>query len=482
MKLNLQKQYAELSDLSPVQQNHLIQLLSGFFKQATIESVLKNCPCFPMTLISEEGLTSLCRIEGDRVVFPKGLTKKAVAALKVTHFESALTVFPKEIEDEGLMDHQRVLVEQGLIHGNCCEQSPTGSGKSRVLFALAKALDSAPVLLVVSKKDLMMQLQRNLEQYLGKPVGIIGNRIGRIENVTVGLSSTLKQDRFIPFLSTIKTLLVDEVHNFATGTAALLSERLENTEYRIGLSATVFRNKESALLVEALIGPLVYKVSFKETVQKGIVMSPRVQFFEVPRVAVSPRLISLKYSHMLYNRLYKLLIVGNKKRNEMAARIAKKRWESTNHPVVLIVNRVNPKGNEVPHSELLRAECRQIGLEMPIIHGGSLPDEVSEVFEKMRNREIPGCIAGPNIMSEGIDIPAIATVILCGAGSSSIEMIQRMGRAIRRLTGKCRPLIVDFIDQQWVFESQSKKRQQLLEECLGESAEIITLNRFHGAA
>lgn len=63
------------------------------------------------------------------------------------------------------------------------------------------------------------------------------------------------------------------------------------------------------------------------------------------------------------------------------------------------------------------------------------------------------------IFVEGIDIPVLNTVINASAGRSSIQTVQRIGRALRKAKGKSGALLIDFYDKTiGSLERQSKAR------------------------
>ncbi len=63
----------------------------------------------------------------------------------------------------------------------------------------------------------------------------------------------------------------------------------------------------------------------------------------------------------------------------------------------------------------------------------------------MKSGVLDGIIAS-TIFDEGIDLPNIQTVILAGGGKSEIKNLQRLGRGLRKTTGKVSLKLVDFID------------------------------------
>ena len=93
-------------------------------------------------------------------------------------------------------------------------------------------------------------------------------------------------------------------------------------------------------------------------------------------------------------------------------------------------------------------------------------------IDELKENKIPGAIAGPRVLSAGISIHSLSTIVLAGAGRSDSEFIQRVGRLLRKKEGKERPLVIDFQDPQYWFASQSRSRIETAESIYG-SGNII---------
>lgn len=81
-----------------------------------------------------------------------------------------------------------------LSYGRGIAKMATNSGKTEVIAAIAEVMQG-PVMVLVTKKDIMYQSAERIENRLGEPVGIIGDGVwqGETEHVTIGMIQTLSK-------------------------------------------------------------------------------------------------------------------------------------------------------------------------------------------------------------------------------------------------------------------------------------------------
>jgi superfamily II DNA or RNA helicase len=52
-----------------------------------------------------------------------------------------------------------------------------------------------------------------------------------------------------------------------------------------------------------------------------------------------------------------------------------------------------------------------------------------------------------DVFNEGVDIPALRTVVLAAGGKSTVKVLQQIGRALRKSDGKTVASIIDIDDR-----------------------------------
>lgn len=387
---------------------------------------------------------------------------------------------PSDLEISGkLYSHQRRIVESVLSNKRGIVKSPTGSGKSFVIAELVRLFtaDEQSVLITVPTIDLLHQLTDNIHQYMDLnginpiEIGKVGDGNYKFANVTVGIPQSLSNiEKTGRYLASVDVLIADEVHTCANATYAIVSDFAHHTGVRIGLSATPGDN----MFLTGFFGPRIIDIHESEMIGNDIIMEPHIRFLQAPKGFVpkgladnANRISTLPTGHRYktYSQVYNRLIVNNNKRNDLIVKTAVDRIELDIGPTILIVNKI--KG-ENSHGEILRNLLADKGYELPIISGYISKKKREEILDNLRTNSIVGCIAGPKVLTAGISIPALSTIILCGAGKSDTEFIQRVGRLLRKKEGKERPVVVDFMDTQYWFNNQSNSRLETARNIYGD--------------
>jgi len=379
-----------------------------------------------------------------------------------------------------LYKHQKRIVESVLHNKRGIVKSPTGSGKSFVIAELVRLFtaDNLSVLITVPTIDLLHQLTENIKDYLilnGESpikIGKVGDGNYDFENVTVGIPQSLSNtDKTAKYLRTIDVLIADEVHTCSTPTYGSVVEHLLHRAVSIGLSATPGNN----IFLNAFFGSSIINVEESEMIEGDVIMEPIIKFYKAPKGflpnglsknAASISTLTDAHRYKTLAQVYNWLIVKNDKRNNLILSKAIERIDLNIGPVIIIVTKI--KG-EHSHGEMLRQAFLDRGYDLPIMSGYISKKKRGKLLDDLRVNNIVGCIAGPKVLTNGISIPSLSTIILAGAGKSDTEFIQRVGRILRKKEGKERPVVVDFLDTQYWFNKQANSRLDTARNIYGES-------------
>lgn len=351
------------------------------------------------------------------------------------------------------------------------------SGKSYVIAEIARIyLESGyNVLISVNTRALLYQMKKDLIEYgIDKDfIGLVGDGNRETsEALVIGINDSLALDKNYGGFNEADTLgdrdiwLADEAHTLANNTSLRISEHLSLTPHRIGLSATPWSTTGMGNLLTGIFGPSIYEYSETEAIDDGVIMEPQVIMYRSPKAWAPPALIKRSYSHYVYNLLYKHLILNNEKRNKLIADVAANYMDKDEAPLAIIVSKVNTKPN---HPEKILPYLKDRGYDLPVISGKTGKKVFHKTLNDLREFNIPGAIFGPGVMKEGVNIKGLGCIVLAGAGSSDLALIQRVGRALRVDKGKSRPLVIDLYDQQSFFLGQASKRMATYVEKYGAS-------------
>jgi len=123
-------------------------------------------------------------------------------------------------------------------------------------------------------------------------------------------------------------------------------------------------------------------------------------------------------------------IVNNKKRNKIITELANKQEEAT-----LVLYKI------IEHGEILSEEIENSVL----LSGQNSNVEREQAIKDFKDGKIKVLIAS-NIFKQGISISNIKVLINASGGKSKIEVLQKIGRALRKFENKPYALVYDFMD------------------------------------
>jgi superfamily II DNA or RNA helicase len=101
----------------------------------------------------------------------------------------------------------------------------------------------------------------------------------------------------------------------------------------------------------------------------------------------------------------------------------------------------------VGHAEFMARRFNEWGLPALAVTGESPDDDRREARRRLVDREV-NLLFTVDLLSEGVDIPEIDTVLLLRPTESLTVFLQQIGRGMRRHPGKEQLTIIDFIGQQ----------------------------------
>ena len=413
--------------------------------------------------------------------YVKPIIYKWIDQLEITSNVKKYKCFDDTLPDF-LYSHQKRIVNVSLNNNRGIIKSPTGSGKSFVIAALALKyyVDGLNILITVPTINLLHQLTKDIQDYcfifgIEPPaIGKIGDGLYEPNKITIGIPQSLVKERCRMYLGTVDALLADEVHTCATPTYSMIVTCLTKTMIRLGLSATPWTNGGNHLFLNGFFGDLIIEIQESDMIDNDVILEPEFRFYPTPKAFLPAKLAQfagqisdLKQGHRykVLNQVYDYLISNNTGRNKLVVDLAVERIEEKETPIIVIVNKI--RGADC-HGAKIRNEFTARGYDLPIMGGHVSKKKQEKILNDLKENNIVGCIAGPKILSAGINIPSLSTIVLAGAGKSDSEFIQRVGRLLRKKKGKTRPVVIDFCDPQYWFVNQSRSRINIAGSVYGE--------------
>ena len=439
----------------------------------------------------------------DNNTFSTGLLPKVIEALKKERLQfeiednrvtSTLGIKATKIE---LRDYQADIVSKSLsneLNGSWFPRgtikSATGSGKSRIAAAIIDTVH-VPTVFLTHKIDLVEQTRdRFLEQ--GIKCGAYTSEtkdlkqrvtIGTIQSF-LGFSKKFDKDKFFSkffadinnpqdyeleeandkwsakieknikdqkiiekFFNRIEMVIIDEAHLLCANrdSAGLFLKALNmmpNAYIRLGLTATPkLDNDFSHLVAAGATGELLCDYGNQELTDQGYLSKVSVTMHVMPNISKIPA---------KWPDCYDIGVVSYKPRNQKIIDAAISGAEA----VLILVTKVN-------HGRLLQELAQAKGFDIPFLFGEASLDDRLRIAAALANGSTK-CVIASTIWDEGIDIPNIQTIILAGAGKSSIKNLQRVGRGMRTADGKTGLKVIDFYDKHsTTLYRHSKIRERL---------------------
>jgi superfamily II DNA or RNA helicase len=201
----------------------------------------------------------------------------------------------------------------------------------------------------------------------------------------------------------------------------------KNATYRFGLTGTVDKKDEINMMrLFGCMGEIVIKISNDFLIEQGHSAKPTIYLETIS----SPKLQGLEYKDA-----YEKGIVENELRNEkIASKVTEKYNEGKG--CLVIVNRKK-------HGETLKKLLEDNDVECEFTHGSFSGRE--EVLEDMKKGKLKVLIA-TTILDEGVDVSGISCLWMAAGGKSFRQVLQRIGRGLRRKDDGSGLEVYDFLD------------------------------------
>lgn len=350
-------------------------------------------------------------------------------------------------------DYQERIVNTACSNRKGIVRAATGSGKS-LCMALITARLNKPTIIYVIGLDLLKQFHDLFSSLFNEPIGFIGNGICNIERINIAsiwtIGSALKinkkniinddecnyeetfdesqTSKILDLLKKTNVHVCDESHIITTETIQSIHKNID-PEYIFGFSGTPYRDDNTDLLVNGILGEQIIDISASELIEKGVLAKPIIKFEAVPHMSMPMA---------TYQSVYKTYVVENDIRNNLILKNVKLLLEKGYTPLVLF--------KQIKHGNILFDLFKEAGIKCEMLYGNDSLKRRTEVKESLNDKKI-NVILASTIFDLGIDIPMLNGLVLCGGGVSKIRSIQRIGRVIRKYPGKKFAAVIDFYDQ-----------------------------------
>ena len=334
-------------------------------------------------------------------------------------------------------NYQVDAIRDGLNNKRLVMLSPTGSGKSLIIYGLTQLGTTGNVLIVVPTTSLVEQMYKDFKDY-GYDVEANCHKIysGHDKETDKRIVITTWQSVYkLPktWFTKFSMVIGDEAHLFKATSLKTLMEKTVNANMRFGTTGTLDDTKTHKLMLEGLFGPVKRFTTSKQLMKDGSLAKLKINC------------LVLDYDDDIRQANKKLsyqeemdFLVSHEPRNRFIRNLAIDQTGNT----LLLFQYVEKHGQILYDMITNKTENRNIFF----VHGGidaKDREKIREITEKSNDAII---VASYGTFSTGINIRNLHNIIFASPSKSKIRNLQSIGRGLRLGDNKEEAQLFDISD------------------------------------
>lgn len=365
----------------------------------------------------ERGYT--CDTEETDYGYPLGLDK--VNPEQLIEFYNVLKV-PFEPRD-----YQHDAVTVALQRKRAILVSPTGSGKSFIMYLLMRHIlgtEKGKILIIVPTTSLVEQLWQDFADYgydAENKVHKIYSGKDKTTNKRIIISTWQSIYKFPrKWFEQFDAVFGDECHGFKSKSLSSIMNKSTEAKYRFGLTGTLDGTQTHKLVLEGLFGP-VYQVTMTKKLQDEGTLAPLDITVLMLKYASETREANIAND---YQKEIEFLI-KHEKRNRFIRNLALSQTGNT----LVLYQRVDGHGK--PLYNLIRDKA-EVNRKVFFVSGDvdtEARESIRKIVETQKNAII---VASLGTFSTGINIRNLHNIIFASPSKSQIKVLQSIGRGLRK--------------------------------------------------
>lgn len=323
-------------------------------------------------------------------------------------------------------DYQLDAFITAIKYGRQLLLSPTASGKSLIIYLLARYYNKKTVI-IVPTTSLVEQMAKDFKDYgYDKEICKIysGQPVFDSDITITTWQSFSKAPKNV--LESFDVVVGDEAHLFKAQTLKGILEKMKNTAVRIGTTGTLDGSEVHRLQLEGLFGPVKKVISSYQLMEEGTIANINIDCVILRHT---------KQKKMTYQEEMDYL-VSHQGRNQFITNLVGSLKGNT-----LVLFQYVEKHGEVLYKMLDgRVE------DLHYVFGGTDTEDrenVREVVEQSNNSVI---LASYGTFSTGVNIKRIDNIVFASPSKSRIRNLQSIGRGLRKTEGKNKMRLFDISD------------------------------------
>jgi len=324
-------------------------------------------------------------------------------------------------------DYQIEAFESTIKYGRQLLLSPTASGKSLIIYMLARYYNMKTII-IVPTTSLVEQMAGDFKEYgydkeickiySGKPVFPSDITISTWQSFSKAPKEVMQS---------FDVVIGDEAHLFKANVLKGILEKMKTTAVRIGCTGTLDGTEVHRLQLEGLFGPVKKVISTKELMDKGTIANLSIDCVILRHT---------KQKKMTYQEEMDYL-VSNDKRNEFLCNLVYSLKGNT-----LVLFQFVEKHGTVLHAKMQK----RLEDKLHYVYGGTDVDDREAVREYVENSNENVILASYGTFSTGVNIKRIDNIVFASPSKSRIRNLQSIGRGLRKAEGKTKMKLFDISD------------------------------------
>lgn len=343
--------------------------------------------------------------------------------------------------------------------------SPTASGKSLIIYLIARYINVPKLLIVVPTISLVSQLAGDFEEYgFDSDTNVHKIFSGQTKHTDKPITISTWQSLYTmpkDFFHQFDAVIGDEAHLFKAKSLVDIMVNLTRAKYRIGTTGTLDGTKTHKLVLEGLFGPVHKVTTTKELMDKKVVAD-----FDIKCLLLKhPDAICQALKKATYQEEIEYLVL-NESRNNFISNLALSLTGNT-----LVLYQYVDKHGMLLFDIINRKKAP--GRKAFFVYGktdAEMREKIRHIVEQEKDAII---VASFGTFSTGVNIRNLHSVIFASPSKSRIRNLQSIGRSLRRSDTKDSATLYDIAD-----DLRYKKRENFTLGHFVQRIKIYTEEKF----
>ena len=324
-------------------------------------------------------------------------------------------------------DYQIDAFNTAIQYGRQLLLSPTASGKSLIIYLLARYYNKKTVI-IVPTTSLVEQMTKDFKEYgYDKEICKIysGQPVFDSDITVTTWQSFSKAPKNV--MESFEVVFGDEAHLFKANVLKGILEKMKNTAIRFGTTGTLDGTEVHRLQLEGLFGPVKKVTTTADLMEEGTIANLNIDILILKHKKVK---LPTYQEEMDY-------LVSNDSRNEFICNLVYSLKGNT-----LVLFQYVEKHGEVLHGKMFK----RLGEKLHYVFGGTDVtdrEDVRTIVEKSNDNVI---LASYGTFSTGVNIKKIDNIIFASPSKSRIRNLQSIGRGLRKGKDKNSMRLFDIAD------------------------------------